>query len=282
MTRHICKLGLLALPFLAAASIGCDTAEPGDSMTKAEAREQATADKADHIFIDYCEWFGWYGDGICDDFCLDPDPDCDVDEAQPCGGFAGWQCDDGQFCRFEDDQTCGFADQMGVCEPMPQICPEIFAPVCGCDGNTYGNECFANGAGTSVAHFGECETESCDDGSQLSPLCDVPPLCEPGTELAVINSCFSCVDPETCEPPPVDDGQCGGLLGLTCGAGEFCDWEPGEFCGAADHLGTCRPQPQACAQIFAPVCGCDGQTYSNACHANGAGVSVASQGPCEG
>lgn len=28
---------------------------------------------------DYCEIFGWYGDGSCDEICLNPDPDCDGD-----------------------------------------------------------------------------------------------------------------------------------------------------------------------------------------------------------
>src|SRR5690606_13757424 len=30
-----------------------------------------------------------------------------------------------------------------------------------------------------------------------------------------------------------------------CGAGEFCDLEPGR-CGAADAAGTCMPKPEAC------------------------------------
>jgi len=38
----------------------------------------------------------------------------------------------------------------------PQFCIEIFQPVCGVDGRTFSNECFANVAGVDILHEGEC------------------------------------------------------------------------------------------------------------------------------
>ena len=82
---------------------------------------------------------------------------------------------------------------------------------------------------------------------------------------------------DVCEAP---EQACGGLLGLACDAGEYCHFEPDQMSGAADQTGVCLTTPEACIEIFMPVCGCDDQTYGNACVAHAAGVSVASEGEC--
>ncbi len=73
---------------------------------------------------------------------------------------------------------------------------------------------------------------------------------------------------------------CGGLAGLQCGAGEYCAYALDAICGAADQMGTCEPMPQFCSAQYEPVCGCNDQTYGNACEAAAAGVAVSALGEC--
>lgn len=72
---------------------------------------------------------------------------------------------------------------------------------------------------------------------------------------------------------------CGGMAELACGAGEWCDYDP-SYCGGDDSQGICRPRPNACDDIYAPVCGCDGNVYSNACDAERSGVDQNLFGGC--
>jgi hypothetical protein len=81
---------------------------------------------------------------------------CETDGMEPiCGGIAGFACVEGDYCHFEPG-ICGSGDQSGVCRRVPEVCPELFAPVCGCDQRTYENDCFAASAGVSVLAEGEC------------------------------------------------------------------------------------------------------------------------------
>ena len=87
--------------------------------------------------------------------------------------------------------------------------------------------------------------------------------------------------PEPEKPVVAEPAICGGLQGLACGAGEYCAFPQTGFCGAADQTGVCMPRPEACTMDYNPVCGCDDETYSNACMAAGAGTSVAYPGECQ-
>ena len=64
------RVCVILAAFLAA---GCsDEGKGEEEMTKDDVRDMGKADWWD----DFCELFGWYGDGVCDDFCPRPGPDC--------------------------------------------------------------------------------------------------------------------------------------------------------------------------------------------------------------
>lgn len=73
---------------------------------------------------------------------------------------------------------------------------------------------------------------------------------------------------------------CGGRLGRVCPRGSFCNYPVSAACGVADAPGTCMTIPRGCLDEDAPVCGCDGMTYPNACTAASGSMSVASVGAC--
>ncbi|HLV20311.1 MAG TPA: Kazal-type serine protease inhibitor domain-containing protein [Polyangiaceae bacterium] len=96
------------------------------------------------------------------------------------------------------------------------------------------------------------------------------------------NHC-ACVDGQVqstamaCEPSEA----CGGIAGLGCDDGYYCRYPESASCGAGDATGECAPVPDVCITIDDPVCGCDGRSYSNACEAALAQVSVQHAGACE-
>lgn len=127
--------------------------------------------------------------------------DAGTPEATGCTDNDG--CANTEYCHVD---ACGAA---GECrDALP--CDAILSPVCGCDQQTYGNECEARSSGVGISAQGECSTEAttCADGELCE--CLSPDDCGPG------NYCFrqGCDAPGECrageEPvcPPEFDPVC--------------------------------------------------------------------------
>lgn len=145
----------------------------------------------------YCVWVGCDNDGQCrpgehcviDDICRAPAAVGPCDAAFPrwfhnfetgrCEEFTWGGCG-GNDNNFETKDECeaacpseapklSIAPRAGQCEPEVH-CTDIYIPVCGIDGVTYGNPCEAERAGVDIAYDGECVAEitcrdrGCPDG----------------------------------------------------------------------------------------------------------------------
>lgn len=77
----------------------------------------------------------------------------------------------------------------------------------------------------------------------------------------------------TCEAPGDECSQ-----QKPCPQGFWCDY-PDNRCGDGQP-GECKPSPNGCDLLYAPVCGCDGTVHGNDCGAMTAGVDINSNGGC--
>jgi hypothetical protein len=74
---------------------------------------------------------------------------------------AGWACD-----------KKGCDQPTGVCVPWPPFCLPNLAPVCGCDGVTYWNDCLRLQADVTLAGPDQCRANACS--CEVGADCDVP------------------------------------------------------------------------------------------------------------
>jgi len=226
-----------------------------------------------------------------------------VDYPGICEGDYCWSnemCEPDEYCFFID---CGL--ESGVCMPRPEVCPDIWEPVCGCDGVTYPNACEAARAGMSVDYPGECEGIHCWSNQDCAPdwycffhVCAAETgICMPRPEVCPdiwdpVCGCDGVTYPNACEAAragmSVDyPGECERICGHDpsqfppCHPDEFCKFPPGT-CDDLTVTGMCTVIPDVCPEYYDPVCGCDGVTYGNECFADMAAVSIDYFGACEG
>jgi hypothetical protein len=66
-----------------------------------------------------------------------------------------------------------------VCAARTEICTLIWAPVCGCNNETFASPCSAAASGVSVSYYGECARSNCTNNTQ----CKSDEFCTPGEFL---------------------------------------------------------------------------------------------------
>ncbi len=86
-----------------------------------------------------------------------------------CGGD-GLACAEGDDC-FATWGSCGDLTEVGQCRFRDAVCDDHPDPVCGCDSQTYTNQCHARRAGVSIQHSGACNSLRCQPDEGLSRFC---------------------------------------------------------------------------------------------------------------
>lgn len=302
MTKRCFVLALFFVVLLISACADNTTHLPGGTDTTTVDGDPAISEN-DSAASDFSD------DLASDEEPSDTEPPLDKDTVRPdtdtidsvC--IEHWDCSEGLFCR----RNVGACAGPGVCAMMPSACDMVSAPVCGCDGLTYPNECEAHRGGHNVSYDGVCEpgascldTTDCGEGTFCLPpvgLCGGQGTCHPYPD----NECPPVSDPvcgcdgithqNECAARVVGSGvahsgPCGSMLSCTddkqCTETEYCA-KPVGSCNK-DDKGRCDLLRTSCDGIGSPmlVCGCDDITYDHPCFAALNGINIKYEGACEG
>ena len=200
------------------------------------------------------------------------------------GGEIGALCD--PECGAADYCAGDMCDTPGECEARPEMCLDVFDPVCGCDGETYGNACEAAAAGIRVDFEGRCPCFTNDD-CESTEFCvpDDVSVCGPGPGQCQLKptDCQDLFDPVCgCDGQTYDTDCFANAAGVKVSADAPCDCDinddcdPGDYCNAqtCNGPGSCEIRPDLCAPESDTVVACTGIAYQNSCFAAQAGERV--------
>ena len=195
--------------------------------------------------IDYCEVYDWYGDGVCDDFCKNIDPDCGDSCDETLDGLCDTTCPSDPDCEPQCvpdlENICDPGEQVvGGCEdPVYTSCREVEDVCLGTVLCARTDQCVAGGAPIgcpdSYAEVERCsEGANGDDGSACIVIeeCGESIYCEPVNCLATPACEAGMVEVESC-PVATSCQQltsCG--VTITCTQRDVCEAEPA--CDAGD------------------------------------------------
>lgn len=221
---------------------------------------------------------------VCTRECESASDCSDVDGDATCGQLlAGRENVCTRACEAHDDcsndQFCykPSCDEPGECRQSEGMgCDGNYEPVCGCDGQTYGNACMAATAAAGVDTAGECADAGCqgDDcavsGSSCEgKRCGDPCVCAPNDP-----ECAPTDEPKYCD----SEGRCHGSLDeCSPSACETRDPESCEEFGCWAYVGTrasdgvnaplgCLGADAACEDVLTCSIDPDGECWqSSAC-----------------